>query len=55
LKQTITKKKKTGGVAQVVEHLPSKPEALRSNPQYCQRETERERERERERDIQWSG
>jgi hypothetical protein len=32
LKIPITKKNRAGGEAEVVEHLPSKPEALSSNP-----------------------
>jgi hypothetical protein len=30
------KAKRTGGIAQVVEHLPSNCKALSSTPQYCQ-------------------
>jgi dihydroxyacid dehydratase/phosphogluconate dehydratase len=47
----ITKKaKRTGGVAQVVKHLPTKHKALNSNTNTVERERQREKDREIERE-----
>jgi hypothetical protein len=37
LSQKCPKQKRAGGVAQVVEHLPSRCEVLNSNPKDCQK------------------
>jgi hypothetical protein len=41
----IARVKRTGRVAQVVEHLPSKCEALNSNPSTAKRKKERKKNR----------
>jgi hypothetical protein len=37
--QRVPKAKGTGGMAQVIEHLPNKPKALSSNPNTAKKDT----------------